>query len=170
MSGFPKDLLAGSRFAVVGLGRNGLPAARALAGMGAEVIAWDDDDSARASATGIELRQPRAGERFDALVLSPGIPHVLPRPHPAAEWARAAGVPILCDAELLYKVVRAAGSRARFVGITGTNGKSTATALLGHLLGQAARPVAAGGNLGPAALALPLLADNGTYILEMSSY
>ena len=107
---------------------------------------------------------------FDALVLSPGIPHRLPQPHPAAERAIAAGVPILSDVELLFQAVRASGSRARFVGITGTNGKSTTTALLAHILERAGMPVAAGANLGPAALSLPLLPHHGVYVLEMSSY
>ncbi len=82
----------------------------------------------------------------------------------------AQGWPILSDAELLFRAVRAAGSAARFVGITGTNGKSTTTALLAHILDAAAIPVAAGGNLGTAALALPMLGDDGVYVLEMSSY
>ena len=75
----------------------------------------------------------------------------------------------MSDAELLYRAVRAAGSHARFAGITGTNGKSTTTALLAHILAGAGMPVAAGGNLGTAALALPLLPDDGVYVLEMSS-
>ena len=168
---FPPDIFAGARFAVVGLGRNGLPAARALGAMGAEVTAWDDQQAARAhaEAEGIRVAAPEwAG--LDALVLSPGIPHLLPAPHPIAAAARAAGVPILSDADLLYRAVRAAGSRARFAGITGTNGKSTTTALLAHILAEAGVPVAAGGNLGTAALALPLLPDSGVYVLEMSSY
>jgi UDP-N-acetylmuramoylalanine--D-glutamate ligase len=170
MSRFPPDLFAGSRFAVVGLGRNGLPAARGLAAMGAEVIAWDDADTGSSLPPRIERRLPRAGERFDALVLSPGIPHRLPRPHPAAVLASAEGWPILSDAELLFRAVHAAGSRARFIGITGTNGKSTTSALLAHVLAGAGISVAAGGNLGPAALGLPLLAHDGVYVLEMSSY
>ncbi len=168
MSAFPAALFAGRRFAVLGLGRNGLPAARALAAMGAEVSAWDDSAEARAAA-GPLARVPDFA-RTDALVLSPGIPHRLPAPHPMAAAAVAAGVPILSDAELLFVAVRAAGSRARFAGVTGTNGKSTTTALLAHILAGAGVPAAAGGNLGPAALALPLLADAGVYALEMSSY
>lgn len=166
---------AGRRFAVVGLGRNGLPAARALAAMGAEVVAWDDGEAARAAvpgiAPGVAVRDPAADMAgFDALVLSPGIPHRLPRPHPAAAAARAADVPVLSDAELLYRAVRGTGSAARFAGVTGTNGKSTTTALLAHILRDAGIEVAAGGNLGPAALALPRLGDGGVYVLEMSSY
>lgn len=171
MSGFAPDLFAGRRFAVVGLGRNGVPAAHALSAMGAEIVAWDDGEAARASAGDLTLRDSApdmAG--FDALVLSPGIPHRHPAPHPAAAAAIAAGVPIWSDVELLFQAVRRSGSSARFAGITGTNGKSTTTALLAHTLAGAGLPVAAGGNLGPAALALPLLPENGVYVLEMSSY
>ena len=171
MSAFPSWLFKGSRFAVVGLGRNGLPVAHALSRMGAEVVGWDDSPTVRAAANDVMLEDPTAGDfRFDALLLSPGIPHRLPRPHAAAERARRMGVPILSDAELLYQAVRRAGSRARFVGITGTNGKSTTTALLAHILSGAGVPVAAGGNLGMPALALPMLAAEGVYVLEMSSY
>jgi UDP-N-acetylmuramoylalanine--D-glutamate ligase len=171
MSTFPSSLFSGKRFAVVGLGKNGLPAARALRGMGAEVVAWDDNAAARAAAGDLDVRDPLSGAfDFDALVLSPGIPHRLPKPHPVAQRAIAAGVPILSDTELLFRAVRAAGSRARFAGITGTNGKSTTTALLAHILGEAGLPVAAGANLGPAALSLPLLSHDGVYVLEMSSY
>ena len=162
--------IAGSNIAVVGLGRNGLPAAQRLAALGASVTVWDDNAALRDGA-GLPVHDPSTGYAgFDALVLSPGIPHILPAPHPAAAAARAADVPILSDAELLYRAVREAGSRARFVGITGTNGKSTTTALLAHTLTAAGVPNAAGGNLGTAALALPLLGDDAVYVLEMSSY
>ncbi len=169
---FPPDLFAGRRFAVLGLGRNGLPAAQALAGMGAQVVAWDDNTlSLSLSHPAFELRDPSSDiASYDALVLSPGIPHHLPAAHPTAAAAIATGVPVWSDAELLYQAVRAAGSQARFVGITGTNGKSTTTALIAHILAAAGRTVAAGGNLGPAALALPLLDHSGLYVLEMSSY
>jgi UDP-N-acetylmuramoylalanine--D-glutamate ligase len=168
---FPSHIFAGARFAVVGLGRNGLPVARALLAMGADVIAWDDkpEARARAAAEDIPVAEPTLAG-LDALVLSPGIPHLLPAPHPLAAEARASGVPILSDADLLYRAVRAVGSRARFAGVTGTNGKSTTTALLAHIIATAGMPVAAGGNLGTPALALPLLPDDGIYVLEMSSY
>ncbi len=170
MSNFAATLFAGRRFAVVGLGRNGLPVARALLAMGADVAAWDDRPEARA-ATGLTLHDPADGlAGFEALVLSPGIPHRLPAPHPAALAARRAGIPVLSDAELLYQAVHAAGSRARFVGITGTNGKSTTTALLAAILTTAGVEASAGGNLGVPALALPALGDGGVYVLEMSSY
>ena len=170
---FPPDLFAGRRYAVLGLSRNGLPVVRALAAMGATVQAWDDGEAARsvlADTPGVTLADFHSMTGFDALVLSPGIPHHYPAPHPVALMAREIGIPILSDADLLFEAVRASGSRARFAGITGTNGKSTTTALLAHLLATADIPNAAGGNLGPASLALPLLGDDGVYVLEMSSY
>lgn len=163
---------AGERIALVGLGKAGLPAAARLAEWGADVTCWDDREAARAQATaaGLRVADPSAGFDFDALLLSPGIPHRLPKPHPAAVAAVAAGKPVLSEIEYLYRAVRASGSRARFVGITGTNGKSTTTALLHDMLVRAGRQAVAGGNLGPAALAMPLLGDDGVYVLEMSSY
>lgn len=169
---FPQ-VFKGRRFAVLGLGRNGLAAAEALAAMGACVTAWDDNPGPREAAAArlIPLRAPLLeAPRPEALVLSPGIPHRFPRPHPLAARALALGVPIVSDADLLFRAVRSAGSSARFVGVTGTNGKSTTTALIAHLLKSVGVATAAGGNLGPAALALPLLPDAGCYIIEMSSY
>ena len=163
----------GARIAVVGLGRAGLPAALRLAEWGAEVTAWDDGEAARRAAeeAGLVVRNPAEG-RFgaDALLLSPGIPHVLPTSHPAAAAARKAGAPILCDTEFLYRAVLSSHAGARFVGVTGTNGKSTTTALIHHLLTGAGRPAQVGGNLGPAALGLKMLGSDGVYTLEMSSY
>jgi UDP-N-acetylmuramoylalanine--D-glutamate ligase len=170
---FPANIFAGRRYAVVGLGRAGIAALRALTSMGAMVSGWDDAGFARDAAEreGFLIADPAPdiGD-LDALILSPGIAHKLPVPHRIASAARLAGKPILTDVELLYQAVRATGSRARFVGITGTNGKSTTTALLAHILSQAGVPNAAGANLGPAALGLPLLPDDGVYVLEMSSY
>ncbi len=166
------SVFSGKSFAVVGLGKAGLPAARRLREWGAEVTVWDDGEAARAAAAEgfAPVRPSESGRSFDALVLSPGIPHRLPAPHPEAGWAAARGIPILTDAELLYQGVRRLGSRARFAGVTGTNGKSTTTALLAHILEVAGVPHAAGANLGPAALSLPVLPDEGVYVLEMSSY
>jgi UDP-N-acetylmuramoylalanine--D-glutamate ligase len=164
---------SGERIALVGLGKAGLPAARRLVEWGAEVTCWDDREEGRvaASAAGLAVEDPSQGRfRWDALLLSPGIPHRLPRVHPAAAAAIAAGRPVLCDVDYLYRAVRAAGSGARFTGITGTNGKSTTTALLHHLLRAAGREAEAGGNLGPAALSLNILGIDGVYTLEMSSY
>jgi UDP-N-acetylmuramoylalanine--D-glutamate ligase len=160
---------AGLRIAVLGLGRAGLPAALRLAEWGAVVTAWDDGAPARAAAAqaGIAVAEP---EGFDLLLISPGIPHRGAKAHPVAARAVAAGIPVTTDAELLFRAVRASGSGARFCGITGTNGKSTTTALVAHILAQAGIAHAAGANLGPAALSLPLLGDDGVYVLEMSSY
>lgn len=163
----------GARIAVVGLGRAGLPAALRLVEWGAEVEAWDDGEAARRAAeqAGLTLHNPAEGRfRADALLLSPGIPHRLPEAHPAARAAEAAGAPILSDVEFLYRAVLVAHAQARFVGVTGTNGKSTTTALIHHLLTGAGRPSLAGGNLGPAALGFNILGSDGVYTLEMSSY
>jgi UDP-N-acetylmuramoylalanine--D-glutamate ligase len=160
---------AGSRIAVLGLGRAGLPAAQRLREWGAAVTVWDDGESARELAMGVGLHVERPQD-FDMLMISPGIPHRGPRAHPLALRAAKIGAPIHCDVEFLYRAVRAAGSRARFVGITGTNGKSTTTALLDHIARAAGMVVATGGNLGPPALDMPVLPDGGAYILEMSSY
>jgi UDP-N-acetylmuramoylalanine--D-glutamate ligase len=173
MMRFPTNVFAGRRYAVVGLGRAGIAALRALTAMGAMVTGWDDAGFARDAAEreGFLIADPAPdiGD-LDALILSPGIPHELPVPHRIATAAKLAGKPILTDVELLYQAVRGARGRARFVGITGTNGKSTTTALLAHILTEAGVPNAAGANLGPAALSLPLLPDHGVYVLEMSSY
>ena len=163
----------GARIAVVGLGRAGLPAALRLVEWGAEVDVWDDGEVARrvAEEAGLTLHNPAEGPfRADALLLSPGIPHRLPKAHPAALAAEAAGAPILSDVEFLYRAVLASHSMARFVGVTGTNGKSTTTALIHHILTGAGRPSLAGGNLGPAALGFNILGSEGVYTLEMSSY
>jgi len=178
MMRFPEDLFSNRRYAVLGLGGNGLPAACSLAKMGASVVAWDDRPSVRESAqhfaTGLgtlSFRDLSRGDfAFDALVLSPGIPHLLPRPHAVVLRAQQTHTRILSDSDLLFMAVRASGSGACFVGITGTNGKSTTTSLLAHILRTAGREVSAGGNLGPAALSLPRLHDSGVYVLEMSSY
>jgi UDP-N-acetylmuramoylalanine--D-glutamate ligase len=158
------------RVAVMGLARSGLAAAEALQRGGAQVLAWDDsaEKRAQASAHGMPLADLAAADLngVAALVLSPGIPSTFPKPHPVAARARAAGAEIIGDIELLARSQRA----ARYVGITGTNGKSTTTALLGHILAEAGMTVAVGGNLGVPALTLAPLGRDGIYVLEMSSY
>ncbi|CAK7192084.1 UDP-N-acetylmuramoylalanine--D-glutamate ligase [Commensalibacter sp. Nvir] len=170
---FSSSLLNGKRYAILGLGKNGVAVAERLLSMGGLIQIWDDLPLKRKAIS--KKLQPYLSplnnlESFDALILSPGIPHQLPSPHPVAQHAIAINLPILSDAELLFRAVRASGSNAVFVSITGTNGKSTTTVLLTHLLNQAGIQSVAGGNLGPAALALPLLGDKGVYVLEMSSY
>jgi UDP-N-acetylmuramoylalanine--D-glutamate ligase len=156
---------SGRPVAVLGLGKSGLVAARALAASGAEVWAWDDDAAKRRELATIDLYHCD-WSRPSALVISPGIPHRHPKPHPVAALAEAHGCPIVGEVELLFR----AQPRATYVGITGTNGKSTTTALIGHLLRRAGRKVEVGANLGTPALALAPLGDGGIYVLEMSSY
>ncbi|MFT8807149.1 UDP-N-acetylmuramoyl-L-alanine--D-glutamate ligase [Gluconobacter sp.] len=170
MSGFSPTLLAGERYAVCGLGRNGTAVVRALLDMGAQVQAWDDRNADLPAHPNLTVAPLTDLSGMTALILSPGIPHLLPKAHPVAELARAQNVQILSDAEILYRAVRKSGSKAAFIAVTGTNGKSTTTALIAHLFTVAGRPCAAGGNLGTASLALPLLPDDGVYVIEMSSY
>ncbi|MGH6942233.1 UDP-N-acetylmuramoyl-L-alanine--D-glutamate ligase [Hypericibacter sp.] len=162
--------LAGRTLAVLGLGKSGLVAAKALKASGATVWAWDDSAAQRAqlASEGIEPVDLGTADwtRIEALVLSPGIPHSFPKPHPIAAKAKAANKPIIGDVELLLR----AQPHARFLAITGTNGKSTTTALSGHILASAGRQVAVGGNIGTPALALPALGAAGIYVLELSSY
>jgi UDP-N-acetylmuramoylalanine--D-glutamate ligase len=162
--------VAGRRIAVLGLGKSGTAAARALARSGAEVLAWDDDTGRRdgIAGAGIAVADLATLDFADirTLVLSPGIPHSHPAPHPVAAQARAAGAEIICDVELLLRATRG----IRTVAITGTNGKSTTTALVGHLLDDGTRPVAVGGNLGTPAIDLAPLGAGGVYVLELSSY
>jgi UDP-N-acetylmuramoylalanine--D-glutamate ligase len=163
------DSFAGRRIAVLGLARSGRAAAHALSGGGATVLAWDDNPAVRdAVAAEIPLSDLAAADwrQIPALVLSPGIPHTYPEPHPAVLRARAAGSEIIGDIELLGRAQPDAG----YVGITGTNGKSTTTALIGHILATAGRRVEIGGNLGNAALSLAPLGHDGTYVLEASSF
>ena len=156
--------------AVMGLGRSGLAAARALTAGGARVLAWDDDPATRAAAEkgGVPVNDLTTGDfaEIAVLVLSPGIPDRYPTPHPIAARARRAGCEIVCDIDLLGR----SAPEARFLGITGTNGKSTVTALVGHIFAAAGLGAATGGNLGIPVLALEPLDATGWYVLEMSSY
>jgi UDP-N-acetylmuramoylalanine--D-glutamate ligase len=163
-------VLRGSSFVVLGLARSGLATVRALQAAGIDCVAWDDDAAARAAAAraGLPLADPASIDWSGktALVISPGIPNRLPRPHPVASAARAAGKAIICDIELLAR----AQAAATFVAITGTNGKSTTTALIGHILAQGGVSCEVGGNIGRAALDLEALGGGGVYVLELSSY
>jgi len=152
----------GKTVAVLGLGKSGLSAERALRQAGATVLAWDDK-SERSDLSDLTQADWTA---IDLLVMSPGIPHTYPTPHPVAELARAHDCPIVCDVELLVQSC----PQAKYVAITGTNGKSTTTALIGHILAIAGFDVAIGGNLGTPALDLDELDEDGIYVLELSSY
>ncbi len=161
---------SGHTIAVFGLGRSGLSSAMALSRGGARVLAWDDDTASRERAckAGVETADLYQADWsvIDALVLAPGVPLTHPEPHPLAALARRAGVEIIGDVELLARN----GVRARTIGITGTNGKSTTTALIGHILARAGRKTAVGGNLGVPVLDLEAPGNDGFYVLEMSSY
>ncbi|MEX2449702.1 MAG: UDP-N-acetylmuramoyl-L-alanine--D-glutamate ligase [Rhodospirillales bacterium] len=156
--------------AIFGLGRTGMTTARALLASGVEVWAWDDnpDARARAEAAGLALTDLYGcrWEQVNTLVLSPGIPHTHPTPHPIARLARDSGCAIVCDIELMFR----AEKNAAFLGVTGTNGKSTTTALIGHILDGAGIPARIGGNIGAPVLALDPVAQGGCYVLELSSY
>lgn len=160
----------GKPVAVMGLGVSGLATVKALTASGAEVWAWDDaaDKRDELGALGLAPVDLVACDwrKTRTLVLSPGIPHTFPKPHPVARAARDAGVEIICDVELLGRAER----RARYVGITGTNGKSTTTALIAHILEAAGRDIEMGGNFGPPVLAFRSLGADGVYVLEMSSF
>lgn len=155
--------------AVFGLGASGLAAARALSASGAAIAAWDDNTKQREAAAdlGIKLTNPAEMdfEHLDALILAPGIP-LTHKPHAIVTKARAANRPVLGDIELLVE----ACPNARFIGITGTNGKSTTTALLGHILSDAGLAPQTGGNLGPPVLDFDPPAPGGLMVLELSSY
>ncbi len=161
---------AGLPVAVFGLGRSGIAAAKALAQGGAEVWAWDDNEDARARARaqGVPLVDLYLcnWRELTSLVLSPGVPLHHPAPHRVVALARAAGCEVIGDIELLARCQR----EAAYVGITGTNGKSTTTALIGHVFKTSGRIAEVGGNIGRPALELNPLGEGGTYVLEMSSY
>ncbi|MBU8875978.1 UDP-N-acetylmuramoyl-L-alanine--D-glutamate ligase [Reyranella sp. MMS21-HV4-11] len=163
-------VLKGSSFVVLGLARSGLATVRALRAAGIACVAWDDNAASRDAAVqaGARVADPATIDwsGITALVISPGIPSTLPVPHPVAVAARAAGKPIICDVELLAR----AQPEATFVAITGTNGKSTTTALIGHILQQAGLRCQVGGNIGRGALDLDPLGKGGLYVLELSSY
>ena len=170
----PVESLRGQRVALFGLGGSGLSTARALVAGGAEAAAWDDNPAARerAEAAGVALVDlARADWRgFKVFVLAPGVPLTHPKPHWTVNLADAAGVPIIGDIELFARERGARAPDAPFVAITGTNGKSTTTALIAHVLKEAAREVAMGGNIGVPVLDLPPPASGRTHVVECSSY
>jgi UDP-N-acetylmuramoylalanine--D-glutamate ligase len=155
---------------VVGLGKSGLSAARALTQAGATVMVWDDqaDQREKAQANGLTLFDFESGDMtaLDDVIWSPGVPHTHPTRHPLAEKARSANLNLRCDVDLLA----ASQTDATYIGITGTNGKSTTTALTAHVLKSAGKRIEVGGNLGYTALDLEPLDASGIYVLELSSY
>ncbi len=160
---------AGQRFAVLGLARSGLTSVESLLAGGAEVTAWDNREEARAHVEGrVVLADPLTIDLagFAGVVVSPGVP--LNR-HPIAAHAAACGVPVIGDIEL-FAQIRADLPAHRVVGITGTNGKSTTTALVHHICREAGLASEMGGNIGLAVLGEAALPAGGVYVLELSSY
>lgn len=166
----------GRRVAVFGLGRSGLTAARALKAGGAEPVLWDDGISSRmqAEAEGFTVEDLTTADwsGFAALVLAPGVPLTHPVPHWTVDKAKEAGVEIVGDLELFARAMAALpeGARPQVVAITGTNGKSTTTALTAWVLKQAGMTVHMGGNIGIGVLALPAPTPGAVYVIECSSY
>jgi UDP-N-acetylmuramoylalanine--D-glutamate ligase len=160
---------AGRKYAVYGLARSGLATAEALLASGASVTAWDAREEARAAApAGTETANLDEADlsKFDSLVVTPGLPI---NRHPIARRARDAGVEIIGDIELFARA-RPELPPHKVVGITGTNGKSTTTALIHHILKTAGVPTTMGGNIGLPILAQDPLPEGGVYVLELSSY
>jgi UDP-N-acetylmuramoylalanine--D-glutamate ligase len=170
----PITTFSGLDVAVFGLGASGNATALALIAGGARVAAWDDSEAGRAGAdkAGIPLvdlfREDWA--RFAALVLAPGVPLTHPEPHWTVQKAEAAGVEVIGDIELFCRERASMCPDAPFIAITGTNGKSTTTALIAHILTQAGRDVQLGGNIGRPVLTLDPLALDRVYVVECSSF
>lgn len=166
----------GKNIAVFGLGRTGISAALSLQAGGANVSAWDDNEQTRdlAKSEGVNLVDLSKSnwKTIDELVLSPGVPHDLPKPHWSAQKAKKANVPIICDIEIFAREInsRAHERRPKVIAITGTNGKSTTTALIGHIIDACGRDAQVGGNIGRGVLDLDEFHRSAFYVLELSSY
>ncbi len=170
----------GARIGVLGLGRSGLSAARALRAGGAEPVCWDDNPEARerAEAEGFEvadLSHPRAFETIASLIVSPGIPHLYPSPNKVVAAAQEAGVPVDNDIGLFFRSLALPewdnfDLAPRVIAVTGSNGKSTTSALIHHLLLEAGKSVQLAGNIGRGVLDLDPPGDGGIVVLELSSY
>lgn len=177
----PITTFAGKTVAVFGLARSGIVSAEALRAGGADVACWDDGEAGRAAAAkaGLPLVDLSVADwtTFAALVLAPGVPLTHPKPHWTVERATASGVSIVGDIELFFRErakrwpIRAEADRVcPVIAITGTNGKSTTTALIAHILKSAGRNAQMGGNIGVGVLALEPLAEGRHYVIEMSSF
>jgi UDP-N-acetylmuramoylalanine--D-glutamate ligase len=170
----PVTTFAGRKVAVFGLGGSGLASASALLAGGADVIGWDDDPArighaARAGIPTADLREID-WSRIAALVLAPGVPLTHPVPHWTVGLARGAGVEVIGDIELFCRERRRRAPDSMFVAITGTNGKSTTTALAAHLLATAGFDAQLGGNIGTAILSLAPPQPGRAHVIECSSY
>jgi UDP-N-acetylmuramoylalanine--D-glutamate ligase len=160
---------AGKRYAVLGLARSGMATVETLLASGAEVVAWDRREGPRDQLAGrVTIADPLVIDLagFDGVVVTPGVPL---NTHPITAKAREAGVPLIGDIELFAQARRTLPAH-KVVGITGTNGKSTTTALIHHILETAGIPTEMGGNIGLPILAQDPLPEGGVYVLELSSY
>jgi UDP-N-acetylmuramoylalanine--D-glutamate ligase len=170
----PVTAFAGKKVAIFGLGGSGLASASALLAGGADVIGWDDSAEAvtKATSAGIPSGNLRHTDwsKISALVLAPGVPLTHPTPHWTVALAHAAGVEVVGDIELFCRERRARAPKAPLVAITGTNGKSTTTALVAHLLRSAGRESEIGGNIGTAILSLAPPDQARAHVIECSSY
>ncbi|MDV4160914.1 UDP-N-acetylmuramoyl-L-alanine--D-glutamate ligase [Rhizobium leguminosarum] len=170
----PVTTLKDRKVALFGLGGSGFATARALISGGAEVTAWDDnpDSVAKAAAEGIRTEDLHNIDwsQQTLFVLSPGVPLTHPKPHWTVDLARAAGVDIVGDVELFVRERRAHAPDCPFIAITGTNGKSTTTALVAHILTSAGYDTQLGGNIGTAVLTLDPPRGERFYVVECSSY
>jgi len=170
----PVTSFEGKHAAVFGLGGSGFATAQALLAGGARVSVWDDNEHARekARAAGLRIENLAAADwrNFDSLVLSPGVPLTHPSPHWTVPKARQAGVEIIGDMELFCRERRQIAPASTFVAITGTNGKSTTTALAAHLFRSFGFPVEVGGNIGTPILALAPPAQERVHVVECSSF
>src|SRR5262249_35355528 len=170
----PVSTFAGKTVALFGLGASGLAAARALLAGGAEVVAFDDTEAsvAKAKEAGVAVADLRHIDwsGLAALVLAPGVPLTHPAPHWVVGLARNAAVPVIGDIELFCRERRKLAPEAPFIAITGTNGKSTTTALIAHLFAQAQYDAQLGGNIGTAILSLDPPAQGRVHVIECSSF
>jgi len=170
----PITTFAGRKVAVFGLGASGLASASALLAGGTDVIAFDDDaaGAAKAKAAGIPVSDLRSADwsKIAALVLAPGVPLTHPSPHWVVQLAKKAGVEVIGDIELFCRERRLRAPNAPFVAITGTNGKSTTTALIAHLAAAAGMDAQLGGNIGTAILSLTPPRAGRVHVIECSSY
>ena len=170
----PVTTFAGEKVAVFGLGGSGLASAKALIAGGADVLAYDDDAQsvAKAKAAGIAIADLHRVDwsNFAALVLAPGVPLTHPAPHWTVQLAQKSGVEVIGDIELFCRERRRIAPDAPFVAITGTNGKSTTTALVAHLAASAGMDAQLGGNIGTAILSLEPPAAGRVHVIECSSY
>jgi UDP-N-acetylmuramoylalanine--D-glutamate ligase len=170
----PITTFAGKKVAVFGLGGSGLIAASALFAGGADVVGWDDSAAriAHAASAGIPTADLRELDwsKIAALVLAPGVPLTHPAPHWSAGLARAMAVEVVGDIELFCRERRSHAPDAPFVAITGTNGKSTTTALIAHLVDSAGYDTQLGGNIGTAILSLEPPRMGRVHVVECSSF